>query len=77
MGEAREFEKPKCYQIRVHGRLNHHWKEWLDGLEITYEMHEITVLTGFVTDQPQLHGLLVKIRDLGLALISVNEVTNE
>ncbi len=77
MRSEREFEKPRRYQIRVHGHLNHHWKEWLEGLEITYEKHGITVLTGCVIDQPQLHGLLIKIRDLGLSLISVNEVTEE
>jgi predicted alpha/beta superfamily hydrolase len=71
------FEIPRCYKIRVRGHLNHHWKEWLDGLEISYEKHGITVLTGKVVDQPQLHGILLKIRDLGLSLVSVSEVINE
>jgi predicted alpha/beta superfamily hydrolase len=72
-----EFETLRYYQFRVRGHLNHHWKEWLDGLEISYEKHGITVLAGKVVDQPQLHGILLKIRDLGLSLVSVSEVINE
>ena len=68
------FGKPRYYQIRVRGHLNQHWKEWLDGLKISYEKHGVTVLTGEVVDQPQLYGLLLKIRDLGLSLVSVTEM---
>jgi len=71
------FEIPRYYQFRVRGHLNQHWKEWLDGLDISYEKHGITVLTGKVVDQPQLHGLLLKIRDLGLSLVSFTEIVDE
>jgi predicted alpha/beta superfamily hydrolase len=71
------FETPRCYQFRLRGYLNHHWKEWLDGLDFSYEKNGITVLTGKVVDQPQLHGILLKIRDLGLSLVSVSEFINE
>ena len=66
--------KQKVYQIRVEGHLDNSWSEWLDGLTITHEEGGTTVLTGPVVDQPALHGLLVKIRDLGLPLVSVNPV---
>jgi hypothetical protein len=77
MAPERALETPRYYQIRVRGHLNHHWKEWLDGLDIAYEEHGITVLTGYVVDQPQLHGILIKIRDLGLSLVSVVEIEDE
>jgi hypothetical protein len=48
------------------------WSEWLEGLRITHEEDGSTVLTGQVADQPALHGLLIKIRDLGAPLVSVN-----
>lgn len=72
-----ELDKNRYFQFRVRGHLDHHWKEWLDGLDISYEKHGITVLTGTVKDQPQLHGLLLKIRDMGLSLISVRKIVNE
>jgi len=62
------------YQIRVKGQLDSSWSEWFDGLAITVERDGVTLLAGPVTDQPALHGLLIKIRDLGLSLLSVNRV---
>ena len=62
----------QAYQIRIKGYLNDSWSEWFEGLTITHEEDGTTVLTGPVADQPALHGLLVKIRDLGLPLVSVN-----
>ena len=64
----------KVYQIRVKGHLDNSWSEWFAGLSMTHEEDGTTVLTGPVTDQPALHGLLIKIRDLGLPLVSVNPV---
>ena len=61
------------YEIKVEGQLNSHWKNWFDGMVIDYE-GETTVLTGPVEDQSQLHGLLHRIRDLNLTLISVNRL---
>ena len=77
MKSEHEFETPKCYQIRVQGHLDQHWKQWLDELDISYEEQGITVLSGKVIDQPQRYGLLVKIRDLGLSLVSVIQITDE
>ena len=77
MRTKNEFDKPKCYQIRVLGHLNHHWKRWFDELDISYEENSITRLTGKILDQPQLFGLLIKIRDLGLSLISVTELRDK
>lgn len=61
------------YQIKVEGQLNSHWNNWFDGMAIDHE-GETTVLTGSVEDQSQLHGLLHRIRDLNLTLISVNRL---
>jgi len=65
------------YEIRVQERLDEHWSEWFEGLNVTHEKDGATVLTGPVADQPALHGLLVKIRDLGLTLLSVNRAEIE
>ena len=62
------------YRIKVRGHLDEYWSEWFDDLTITYDEQDDTILTGQVVDQCALHGLLKKIRDLGLPLISVNQV---
>ena len=59
------------YELRVRGVLEPGWSSWFDGLEIVAEPPENSVLVGRVADQPALHGLLAKVRDLGLPLISV------
>lgn len=59
------------YRIRVTGHLDPSWSEWFDGLTITHLDSGDTVLAGPVVDQPKLHGLLTKIRDLGLELVEV------
>ncbi len=64
-------DEPLCYQIRIKGHLGCQWTEWFDGLTITLEENGDTLLTGPVADQATLHGLLKKIRDLGLPLLSV------
>jgi hypothetical protein len=64
--------QPAIYQIRIHGQLDSHWTDWFDGLTITLEEDGDTLLTGPVIDQAALHGLLKKVRDLGLPLVSVN-----
>jgi hypothetical protein len=64
----------QVYQIRIRGHLDRNWSEWFEGLSVTHEEDGTTVLTGPVADQPALHGLLLKIRDLGLPLVSVNSV---
>ena len=62
------------YEIRVEGHLDTRWAAWFDGLTLTYGSDGITIINGPVADQAALHGLLQKIRDLGLPLISVNHV---
>ena len=59
------------YQIRIKGHLDSQWAGWFEGLTITLEDNGDTLLTGQVVDQAALHGLLRKVRDLGLPLISV------
>jgi len=67
-------DQPRIYQIRIKGHLSRQWADWFDGLIITLEEDGDTLLTGPVIDQAALHGLLKKVRDLGMPLISVNSV---
>jgi len=62
------------YEIRLKGHLNDRWAEWFEGLTITLEDNGDTLLTGPVIDQAALQGLLKKVRDLGMPLVSVNFV---
>jgi hypothetical protein len=71
--DGREFDKPGIHQIRVKGVLDEEWSDWFDGLTVTWQDDE-TLLTGPVRDQAALHGLLAKVRDLGLPLLSVKRV---
>jgi hypothetical protein len=67
-------DQPTIYQIRIKGHLSHQWIDWFEGLTITLEDNGDTLLTGAVIDQAALHGLLKKVRDLGMPLISVDSV---
>jgi hypothetical protein len=62
------------YQIRIEGQLGEQWSDWFEGLVITLEENSDTFLTGEVDDQAALFGLLRKIRDLGIPLVSVNRL---
>lgn len=69
-----EQHEPDRYEIRIKGHLEQRWADWFNGLTITREANGETVLAGPVVDQAALHGLLRKVRDLGLPLVSVNQV---
>lgn len=68
-----DLNSPAIYQIRVQGELDKRWAAWFDDLTVSTVPNE-TLITGRVADQAALHGLLIKIRDLGLPLISVDRV---
>lgn len=63
------------YAIRVRGRLEAHWSAWFDGLDVVSTDDGTTTIRGAVPDQAALHGLLQKVRDVGLPIVSVTQVT--
>jgi hypothetical protein len=69
-----EPNQPVVYQIRLQGQLGQQWTAWFEGLTITLDADGNTLLTGPVVDEAALYGLLRKVRDLGLPLLSVNRV---
>jgi hypothetical protein len=66
--------QPTAYEIRIDCHLDHGWSDWFEGLTVTLEEDGTTLLSGSVADQAALHGLLKKVRDLGVPLISINPV---
>jgi hypothetical protein len=72
-GDARD-EPPAWYEIRVRGELDSRWSAWFEGLQITSDQAGQTTIAGLVADQAALHGLLAKVRDLGLPLLSVRQI---
>jgi hypothetical protein len=71
MNPSHQQDKPVIYQTRVKGILDEQWSSWLGGLTIVPQVSGETLLTGPVRDQAALQGLMVKIRDLGLPLLSI------
>ena len=69
-----EKAQPMVYQIRIKGHLGRQWTDWFGGLTLTLEDNGETLLTGPVIDQAALHGVLKKVRDVGMPLLSVIEV---
>jgi hypothetical protein len=65
---------PPLYEIRIAGHLSQQWMDWFEGLTVTLEDDGTTLLSGPVVDQAVLHGLLKKVRDLGMPLVSVSQV---
>ena len=74
LASMEDHYEPQPYEIRLKGHLDDRWAEWFEGLTITLEENGDTLLTGPVTDQAALYGLLKKVRDLGMPLVSVNFV---
>ncbi len=75
-------ENGGVYEIKIKGHLDEHWRQWFEGMELRNVTNgdtgqECTLITGPIADQPALHGLLAKIRDLNLALISVRKITSK
>ncbi|MGW8303112.1 MAG: hypothetical protein ACWGNO_13630 [Desulfobacterales bacterium] len=68
-----KFHGPTDYRIKLKGRLDPKWSDWFDQMEISTEGNQ-TILTGSVADQAALHGLLIRIRDLNLPLLSVERI---
>lgn len=66
--------EPTRYRLRLDGHLDGHWSAWFGGLTVAHESDGTTSLTGSVPDQAALHGLLAKVRDLGVVLISVEAI---
>jgi len=71
---TKDHEEPERYEIRLKGHLEERWAAWFDSLSFTHESDGTTILHGPVVDQAALHGLLRKVRDLGMTLISVMRV---
>ncbi len=73
-GDRQEAES---YEIRLTGHLDARWVSWFDGLTIRHEADGTTVLSGLIADQAALHGLLQRVRDLGLPLVSVTRMESD
>jgi hypothetical protein len=72
-----DFDKPAYYEFRVNGRLSKHAAPWFEGMELSVERAHNpvqTIIRGHIPDQAALHGLISRIRDLGLTLVSVNQI---
>ena len=72
MNNVRKFDYPQTYRIEVAGHLNESWTDWFDGFNIVQQTETKTTISGQVADQAALHGLLMRIRDLGLPLLVVH-----
>jgi hypothetical protein len=74
---VKKMNSKSYYEIKVKDQLNQQWSLWFDGMKITNNEDGTTILSGWVTDQAALHGLLERIRDLNMILISVNPISPE
>jgi hypothetical protein len=74
VSQKRDDHEPGLYELRVNRHLDDHWAEWFGDVTLTREEDGTTTLRGPVPDQSALHGLLIKVRDLGMTLISVRAI---
>lgn len=80
--QPNSVENGGMYELKIKGLLDDHWKQWFEGMELGNVTNgetgqEYTLITGLIADQPALHGLLAKVRDLNLTLISVRKVSSK
>jgi len=75
--ETINFNNPAMYHIRLQENLETPWSEWFEELELTQEADGGTLLTGMVADQSALHGIIRKVRDLGLTLVSLQRMESQ
>jgi hypothetical protein len=73
VAELKNKTDKNIYCIKLKGHLSASWADWFDGMTFTHKSNGTTTLTGEIVDQSALHGMLKKIRDLGLPLLSVNQ----
>ena len=71
MSNGRKYEKPCTYQFKVAGNLTSDWSSWFEGFNISPQPDDETLLTGLIADQAALHGLLARIANLGIPLLSI------
>ena len=74
-GSIRRLDGFELHEIRVQGHLDQRWADWLEGLTVTHESDGTTTLTGPLADQAALHGVLNRIRDLALPIVSVRRIS--
>ena len=74
---AGRHQDPGRYEIRVKGHLANRWAAWFDGMTLTHSSDGTTIISGPVADQAALHGLLQRVRDLGIPLVSVNRADRD
>jgi hypothetical protein len=74
MVELQNMSAGESYEIKLQGHLDESWADWFDGLTFIHERDGTTTLSGTIIDQTALHGLLKKIRDLGMTLLAVNRI---
>ena len=74
VGGDAERDQPTVYEIRLKGQLDRQWTDWFGGLAIALEPNGDTLLSGPIVDQAALHGVLRKVRDLGMPLLSIHQV---
>ena len=77
MTDKREADQTTAYQIRVKGTLDYSWSDWFDGMTIIPQDQDETIISGPVVDQAALQGMLWKISDLGLTIISVLRIEDD